>query len=266
MAQPQGPNAEQFEQMMKAQVAALVAMELEKKGGAIDLSRKMLIDQQKLKFKSPADKRAVSFMLDIQFDVEDHYEAFKKLLDDEGNLKDIVGNKAAVEGFLKQVPTFGNKMHRKLSRELEAYNLANSSRFGWATEKFFRQEELFANSRGLADEKKKWFEVNDLSEEEKVKKMHRAERQASLNLKQKKQSSSKFDELQRGMKRSRWGPANEAATSSSGASSSSANPNYSGGYAPAQLYHPPSNKGPLCFNCHTFGHMRKNCPHPKKEN
>ena len=265
MALPQGPNAEQFEQMMKAQVAAMVTLELEKKGGAIDLSRKMLIDQQKLKYKSPADKRAVAFMLDIQFDVEDHHEAFKKLLDAEGNLKDITANKAAVEEFLKLVPTFGNKMHRKISRELEAYNLANSSRFGWATEKYFRQEEVFSNSRGLTDEKKKWFELDDLSQEEKVKKMHRAERQASLSLKHRKQGSSKFDGLQRGKKRTRWGPVSESATSSSGASSSAANS--SGGFVPAQLHHPPYS-GPLCFNCWKPGHLRRNCTNPtvKKEN
>ena len=103
-------NAAQLQEMMKAQVSAMFQLELEKRGGAFDLSRKLVIDQQKAKFKNPADKRAIAFLLDVQYDLTDFHDGFKKLLDAEGNLKDVATNAALVEDFLKSVPVYGNKV------------------------------------------------------------------------------------------------------------------------------------------------------------
>ena len=257
-------NAEQMEAMMKAQVQAMVQLELEKKGGAVELSRKLVIDQAKAKYKTPADKRAVGFLLEMQYDLTDFHESFKSLLDTEGNLKDVAANADAVQKFLKQVPVYGNKVYRKITREVESYNIANTSRFGWASEKMFRQEDTFVNNEGLLAEPVKWYEQDDISKDDKVKKLHRAERQVALTLKSKKQSS-KYEQTQRGRKRSRWGLPSESATSSS--STPAASTLSSAAFAPGQLFHPPSGAGPLCFGCHKFGHIRRNCPlNVKKEN
>ena len=259
-------NAAQLQEMMKAQVSAMFQLELEKRGGAFDLSRKLVIDQQKAKFKNPADKRAIAFLLDVQYDLTDFHDGFKKLLDAEGNLKDVATNAALVEDFLKSVPVYGNKVFRKITREVESYNIANNSRYGWASEKFYRQEDTFVNNQGLDAAPVRWYEQDDISKEDKVKKLHRAECQAALNLKQKKQFS-KFEPTQRGGKRSRWGPASETVTSASASSAPVANATSGPAFAPAQLYHPPAGAGPMCFNCHKFGHIRSRCPLIiKKEN
>ena len=265
-------DAAQTEQMLKDQVAALFQMELEKKNGAIDLARKLRIDQEKLKYRNPADKRAIGFMLDIQYDFHDFHESFKSLLDAEDKLKSVADNVGLVESFLKHCATFGNKVNRKLEKEFELYRVANSSRYGWSAEKFYRQEDLFRNpSSGLQQEEKPWYETDELTPDEKVKKLHRAERQAALTQKSKKQTFSKFDQMQRGRKRTRWGwaPPSETVTSA-GASASSvpaASSSLPGSsFAPMQLYHPPSRATTLCFQCHQYGHIKRNCPNVKKEN
>ena len=246
-------------EQLQAQTAAMVILQMEKqqeaeKDAAFELARKMRIDQERNKFKSPADKRAVGFILDLQFDMADFFKSFSKLLEGE-ELKNIPNNVAVFEAFLKSCPGFVNKMNRKLEREYEAYNVANTSCFGWSTEKYYRSEDLF-NKSGVLDQTK-WFEKDEISAEDKVKKYRNAERQAALSRKNRKPVfSSKFEN--RGNKRSRWGfPASESASSSS-APATAVSSDFK--FGPQQLYQPPVRPPPTCFSCGQVGHIQRFCP------
>ena len=148
-------NLEAFQ----AQVAAKVILEIEKKQEAeknndLQLTRKLRIDQEKSKFRQPADKRAIGFIMDLQYDMKDFMQSYTKLFTEGEELKPVANNVEAIEAFVKKCSSFGNKINRKLAKEMEAYNVANTSRYGWAAEKFFRQEDLF-NKTGVMQEESK---------------------------------------------------------------------------------------------------------------
>ena len=250
-------NLEAFQ----AQVTAKVILEMEKKQEAerrseLELSRKLRIDQEKSKFRQPADKRAVGFLMEMQFDMKDFLQSFSKLFTEGEEMKPIATNVEAVEAFVKKCSGFGNKMNRKLARELEAYNVANTSRYGWGAEKFYRQEDLFSKV-GVTEDKSNWYEKDEISPEEKVKKLRNAERQVALNNKQKKSSSSSKFEQRGGRKRTRWGLPAESSTSSTPSSSTASAQQL---IPQQQLYQPPVRAGPKCFACGQFGHIQLYCP------
>ena len=259
------PNPPNFDlEAFQAQVAAKVMLDLEKKQEAerqndLELSRKLRIDQEKSKFRQPADKRAVGFIMELQYDMKDFMQSFTKLFTEGEELKPIANNVEAVEAFVKKCSGFGNKMNRKLSREMEAYNVANTSRYGWAAEKFFRQEDLFSKT-GVMQEETKWYEKDEVSPEEKVKKLRNAERQVALVNKQKKPFSSKFEH--RGRKRTRWGLPPAETSSSSTLASSSASASDFKVVPQQQQYHPPApvRQPPKCYKCGQFGHIQMYCP------
>ena len=62
---------------------------------------------------------------------------------------------------------------RKNSREVEAYSVANKSQYGWMTEKFFRQGELFVKESDDV-----WYEKDDLATDKKLSLWRNAEREA----------------------------------------------------------------------------------------
>ena len=271
---------------MQAQVAALITLELEKNKDAqgLSLSRKMQIEQRKNSFKTAADRRGVGFIMDLQFDLVDFQNAFSKLLDDEENIKNVADNAEAVVHFLKYCISFGSMINRKLEKEYEAYSIANNSRYGWSTEKYFRQESVFSNS-GI-QETTNWFDKDEISAEEKVKKFRNAEKQASFAAKQKRHYEDKF-EFKGGNKRAKWDNSIPATATSSYAGSDSR-------YTPQQMYYPQqmyspqqvhspqqmystqqmyvlqqmyvppvpkmSASVPQCYNCWQVGHIQRNCP------
>ena len=63
--------------------------------------RQCEIEQEIKKFKSPASKRAVSFLLESKNYWEDCMEEFKPLLGDDDKLIPLDENKDKVESFLK---------------------------------------------------------------------------------------------------------------------------------------------------------------------
>ena len=254
-------NLEAFQ----AQVAAKVILEIEKKQEAeknndLQLTRKLRIDQEESKFRQPADKRAIGFIMDLQYDMKDFMQSYTKLFTEGEELKPVANNVEAIEAFVKKCSSFGNKINRKLAKEMEAYNVANTSRYGWAAEKYFRQEDLF-NKTGVMQEESKWYEKDDVSPEEKVKKLRNAERQVALSIKQKKPfSSSKFE--QRGRKRTRWGLPAETATSSSSTSASSSASDLKFVPQQQQQFQAPASvrQPPRCYKCGQFGHIQMYCP------
>lgn len=62
---------------------------------------------------------------------------------------------------------------RKNSREVEAYSVANKSQYGWMTEKFYRQGELFEKESDDV-----WYEKDDLTTDKKLSMWRNAEREA----------------------------------------------------------------------------------------
>ena len=61
-----------------------------------------------------------------------------------------------------------------------AYKVANESRYGWMTEKCYRQGEIFQEESGDV-----WFEKDDLTAEEKLESFREAEKSAKLALERK---------------------------------------------------------------------------------
>ena len=257
---------------MLAQVEALWLMKEEKQKAEmkeyLEMSRKASIEIRKREFSRPEDKRAVGFISDINYDLEDFFTRVKELLVNVDNIKedpevvDVTENKDKVTSFIKYCVKYGAKMSRKYNREFEDYQVANNSRGGWGTAKFFRQGELF--DRSLKE--KSWLEKEEEEgSEEKAKRLRNAERQAALDIKEKTKLSKSY--LQRGgsgRKRTRFDSPSRysaAAPSSSATSAGSSSSSYSPmKFGPGQLYYPPGAAQVQCYGCQGFGHIRKYCP------
>ena len=104
----------------------------------------MEIGQEVKKFRSPASKRAVSFLLESKNDWEDCLTEFKPLLGEDDKLVSVDEKKDKVESFLKFFDEFRKMNIRKEKKELESYKIANSSPFDWLTEKCYN-DDLFEN-------------------------------------------------------------------------------------------------------------------------
>ena len=137
--------------------------------------RQLEIGQKVKKFKSPASKRAVSFLLESKNDWEDCLSEFKPLLgeNDELDLNSLDENKDKVESFLKFFDEFRKMKIRKEKKELESYEIANRSPFGWVTEQCFN-DNLFESSDDT-----KWYEKAEESPAKKQKRLREAERAAA---------------------------------------------------------------------------------------
>ena len=134
---------------------------------------------QKVKnFKSPAAKKAISFLLDTKNDWDNCMKQFATLLDGDGNLIPLEeDNKEKVDAFLRFFVQFGNQRVRKTKREIESYEIANSSTHGWLTEQCFKQQNLFQS--GLREGCSKWFEDPEEPPAKKAKRLFDAERAAA---------------------------------------------------------------------------------------
>ena len=141
--------------------------------------RKMKIDQMKASYKSPADKRAVGYLAEEEFDWKDFSDALQAITEND-ELLDVRTHAQEFARFGKFCLKFTNMRWRKNQKELEAYKVANKSPYGWMTEKFYRQEELFQKE---TDEH--WFEKDDLNTEEKVALFRQAEKDAKFALEKK---------------------------------------------------------------------------------
>lgn len=234
------------------------------------LARKMKIDQEKAKYDKPQDKRAVGFLMDSKFDNEDLMDSIRGLFDENGQLKD---NIVAKDQALQNLVDWGEMRSKKLAREQESYDVANRSRYGWLTEKFYRQEDIFKK------ESDEWWKSEDTSSADKLVKFSKAETKARFaTIDQKKfEGKRKFTNsggnARTNGKKSRWGPAMGSGFSSSSAAASypsmpGAMPSSSsytwpgqGGYvnyAPPSSFQPPR-MPPTCFKCKEVGHIQKDC-------
>ena len=250
---------------MLAQVKALMVLNQEKQKEElkdyVEMSRRASIEIRKSKFKEPQDKRAVGFISDLSYEVEDFETRFKVLLaDNEKDIRDIDEIKEEAKEFLKYCVSFGHRLNKKLEREYESYKVANNSSGRWKTEKFYAQGAIFDDS--LKDNGTSWLEKDEKeSAEDRLKRFRNAERQAKFASKERTKFTKNF--YQRGGRRkTRWDGA--ASSGSPMPSSSAGSSSYSYKFGPQQMYQPPQSNPVQCFLCNEFGHYRKQCPKNRK--
>ena len=148
---------------------------LEKEMGILKQNKMV---QEVKKFKSPAAKKAMSFLL---------------LLDGDGNLISLEKeNKDEVDAFLKFFVQFGNQRVRKTKREIESYEIANSSAHGWLTERCYNQQNLF--QCGLSQGSSNWYDTSDEPPAKKAKRLFDAEMAAASIVRSRKANDDDSDE------------------------------------------------------------------------
>ena len=163
---------------------------LEKEMGILKQNK---IVQEVKKFKSPAAKKAMSFLLDTKDDWDDCTKQFELLLDGDGNLIPLEeDNKDKVDAFLKFIVQFGNKRVRKTKREMESYEIANSSAHGWLTEQCYNQQNLFQS--GLSQGSSNWYDTPDEPPAKKTKRLFDAEMAAASIVRSRKANDDDSDE------------------------------------------------------------------------
>ena len=142
---------------------------LRKSNEAADqLARQARIEQEKAKFPKAGDKRVIQFLLDTKNDLLDFQICIKEFQD-----SDLTGSPC--EDFLKKCIFFNNKNMRRIGREIESYEIANNSKYGWLTEKLFRQNEVFDKQEST----KAWYELPEPKAAEKEGKLKKAEKEAA---------------------------------------------------------------------------------------
>ena len=137
---------------------------------ADQLARQAEIDREKAKFTKSGDKRVIQFLLETKNDLLDFQSCIKEIQDSSSERS---GEK--IEDFLKKCAFYNNKNMRRIGREIESYEIANKSKYGWLTEKLFRQNEVF-NKR---NDEKAWYELPEPSAAEKEGKLKKAEKEAA---------------------------------------------------------------------------------------
>ena len=147
------------------------------------------------RFHRESDKRAMKFMLDLESDMEDFSAQLSKLkLEDGETLKDVEGNEAVYKSVIEWSFTWFKMVHRKVKKEAESYHVANTAVGGWDTEKIFNEAKhsVFRSEQERAE----WYNLPELSVEEREKKLRQADRDFVYSLKRKNcDEDNDFDEL-----------------------------------------------------------------------
>ena len=249
---------------------------------AVKLARKMKITQEVQKYQDPGSKRGVAFIIENSYDLSDLKTAIDPLLDtDENKMATIKEGTSDEEkdAFIRFSVEYILRREKKDVKELEDYAMANQSRYGWATTKFFSQGDMFRGIDALADV------PEELSIAEKVTRFRQAETQAKyLALDRAKQSrggGGGYNDFGTGSyrsggfsgpgKRTRWDQQPDysypppAATATSAMMSGQGMQGTQGQYnfIPGAAFMPP--RAPvICFLCDEAGHMKRDCPKNKK--
>ena len=147
------------------------------------------------RFHRESDKRAMKFNLDLQSDMEDLFAQLSKLkLEDGETLKEVEGNEAIYKSFAQFTSKWYQMVKKKLQKEAESYHVANTALGGWETEKIFNEarHSVFRSEQ----ERDEWYDLPELSVEEREKKARRADRDFVYSLKRKHcDDDNDFDEL-----------------------------------------------------------------------
>ena len=223
---------------------------------------------------------------DEKFDVDDLKAELMKVAPDrdenDGNIRGA-NDLDQIGGFLSYCFSFANMRSRKNKAEIEAYRMALKSKASWMTEKKFRSQGVF-----LEDKDTLWYELPELSAEQKEERFRKAERDVKWEKSFPNNNRGGFNSFRGGYnsrgggsfssnragKRTRWdtpAPGNQA-------QAFGYNQQFYNGqmdmFVPRQLAVPPQggsggSGGPRrCFRCEQPGHIAQNCRNPavKKEN
>ena len=251
---------------------------------AVKLARKMKITQEVQKYQDPGSKRGVAFIIENSYDLSDLKTAIDPLLDtDENKMATIKEGTSDEEkdAFIRFTVEYILRREKKDVKELEDYAMANQSRYGWATTKFFSQGDMFRGIDALADV------PEELSVAEKVTRFRQAETQAKYLALDRAKSSrgggGGYNDSGTGSyrsggfsgnvaKRTRWDQQPDYSYPPPAATATSAMMNMSGqgvqgmqgqyNFIPGAAFMPP--RAPvICFLCNEAGHMKRDCPKKK---
>ena len=228
---------------------------------AVKFSQQMKVDQEKGKYKDVASKRAVEFVMKMQFDLQELLGEISPLFNEEGEIKEGIDQQK--DAFIHFVKSWGEQREKKNQAEREDYAMANRSKYGWWTAKFYNQDSIFMEEGESRP---------DLSVSEKLARYRAAETQAKFH----SQWAAKFDKEGAegssfrgpgGPSRTRWGPPRASYTpmAAAGAGAGAGEPAYmmgtgsSGNFIPGAAFQPPR-APPVCFKCNQLGHMKRECP------
>ena len=229
---------------------------------AQEMSRKAAIEAETKKYRAPSDKKAIEFLFDEKFDLESLQEDIDRLIgmefvesDEAQKLALIDRKKVEIREMLCNMLLHANKRLRKTRKEIELYEIAANSKYGWTTVKFYRQSEMFRKT----DSDEKWWEVDEMSEGDKTKKLRKAEKAAADYLESQKKEEGSSASNGNSIKRSRFGPPVHSATSTG----------QEVNHFPAQLSVPPPWPQPPmetrhCHACKLPGHLQAACPYKKR--
>jgi len=255
MAQPK--SAEEMTEFIKnVVVQQQMLMEKEQRENLL-LARQMRIQQQVFKYSRPADKTAMRFLLDAKYDMQDFYSKFSTLLQADGTTLKGEDEFQVYKDFVEYVVTWANMRTRKLDAETDSYHVANTARGGWATEKVFSRNKRSGFAGKSSD--KNWWEEDDLSIEEKEKKLKDADREVLFQ----KKNKPYYGNIKRANgKSSRWDTPNHLQEVPPAAAGSAGSFNA----VPARMWYPPRDLSQIiCWNCDQPGHRRDACPKPPKK-
>ena len=107
----------------------------------------------------PADRRAVQFIKDSQFDMLDFKEQLSKVLQEDGkSVKEGDAGKESIQSFMVFLQSWIKMRKRKSAAELEAYNVAKRAIGGWETEKIYNEtrNNFFSSSK-----EREWWKRED---------------------------------------------------------------------------------------------------------
>jgi len=197
-------------------------------------SRDLKITQEKAKYKSPADKKAVEYLIEEDFDLRELYSTVSAVTPDDNSLPVVTaGNCRLVEATLQGVVSHLQMRMRKRKAEEEGYKIARESTFGWKTEKIFRKDPIFDTVD--YDDDSVWWQKPELSREKKQEKLQKAEREVRFQLTNKNKLQNQA-----------FKPKGQFVR----------NQNFSGQAFSAY----PRNDTRQCHQCKGFGHIKRFCP------
>ena len=141
-----------------------------------EFAKNLMVEQAKGEVKSPADKRAVGYLVEEQYDIKELVSALKEVVVD-NKVLDVEGNQEKFKQVVEACLIVANKRERKNNKEREAYKIASRSPLGWLAEKYYRQGEIFED-----DSDELWYEREELPKDKKLELLRGAEAQAKYAL------------------------------------------------------------------------------------
>jgi len=204
-------------------------------------AKDLKINQEMVKYKSPADKKAVKYLMEEQFDLKELHSTLKTITPDDNSQPIITANNCQlVEATIKFVVDHLQMRLRKRSLEEESYRIARESTFGWMTEKRFRQDPIFVEED--LDDDSLWYQKPELSREKKAERLRTAERDVRFHFTNvKKQQFQQF--RPKGLVQQFGQPRQ-----------------FQQNNFPPQFRHPYARPDTRkCNNCGVIGHISRNC-------